>query len=397
MLRPFVSGFLLPLVRGGPLHVGRPLGLREVATLVEAWSLPPETGSTPSPPGEHERAASEQLRRLRGARARALLLTAPDPPIDEATIRLGAALHDLLVLSHPDLGDAREERARRRVAEAALALAEVGSPRTVVSAVHRHTLLARVPEIVLPEHVVSYWVGRRTYVGRRPPPRLTALPRLRRVRTEERRRVWVREVGVAALARPAWIALHRAHPLAEALDPLRVDPPLAWERVLPVLRFPAIARLAAGRVAEVGLAAGGNVYAAALLRYLSARPPGSTARPSPAEVVFALRFLAHLVWLDLLYAPTRPAADPAPGDLAALLAAAAEVEPRLIMPRDLAPTSDLARAFLTRLADWRAALLRDDPPRMEAALGVCRFATGTQVLALPDSPPDHPPTLANNG
>src|SRR5947207_15661629 len=109
MARPFVSSFLVPLVCGGRLHVGRPLGLRDVEG---RGRLAPERG------GE----AGEALARGRLAVAARFLRDAAPPPLDETTLRLGAAIHDLLVLVHPGLEGPRVARRLERVAQTARAL-----------------------------------------------------------------------------------------------------------------------------------------------------------------------------------------------------------------------------------------------------------------------------------
>src|SRR5205814_1922866 len=140
MARRFVSDFLLPLVRGGPLHVGRPLGLRAVQVL--AAKLAPGAVATGGQDDDHD--AAVELRELRATRARALLMDAAPPALDEVSLRLGAAVHDILALAHPSLEGDDADRARVRVAEAAFALADVGPPPSAAEAVARHTLLGRL-------------------------------------------------------------------------------------------------------------------------------------------------------------------------------------------------------------------------------------------------------------
>jgi hypothetical protein len=349
--------------------VGRPIGPRAVQAL--AAKLAPGAVTTAGQDEEH--AAALELRELRATRARALLMDAPPPALDEVALRLGAAVHDILALAHPGLDGEDGDRARVRVAETALALADVGPPASAAEAVARHTLLARLPEVVQPERVVSHWLGRRRYVGRTPSALIRALPGTGGVAPQEIRRVWLREVGVAPPARPAWVALHRASPLGEALDPLRLDPPLAWERILPILRFPPLARLVAGRVLELGLSVAGGALASALFRYAAAGEPGAGAAP-PASVAFAIRFLAHLLWLDRLFVQGAPPAPPEASDLAALLVAAWELEPRLLFPPDVSASSDVGRAFSTLLPEWRASVLSTAAERYEIARSVCRYA-----------------------
>src|SRR5262245_60337613 len=100
MPRRFVAEFMLPLCRGGALHVGRPLGLRAVQAL--AARLAP-AGKDVVPGADDEQNAALELRELRAGRARALLMDAPAPALDETSLRLAAAVHDILALAHPAL------------------------------------------------------------------------------------------------------------------------------------------------------------------------------------------------------------------------------------------------------------------------------------------------------
>ena len=223
------------------------------------------------------------------------------PPLDEVTVRLGAALHDLLALAHPDLAGPGIARRQEQIALAALELASLGSPSSAREAVNRHSLLARIPEIVRVDRTVRFWLGHRTFVGRTPPGRIMALPSLRRVRVERASRSWLREIGIPAVGRLAFLALNVASPLGEALDPLRLDPPLGWGRILPVLRFPPVARAVAGAAVEIGVDRAGDALAGALYRFAGMHDPPFGLPASEESVAFALRFLAHLVWLDVLY------------------------------------------------------------------------------------------------
>src|SRR5437773_3858569 len=150
-MRPFVSDFLLPVVRGGPAQVGRPLGLSAVARFMADLPL-------------NDDGVIAKLAAGRTAIATRVSPVATPPPLDETTLRLGAALHDLLALGHPGLGGGRSRRAER-VAAAALELASIGAPPTAREAVNRHSLLARLPEIVRVDRTGHYWLGRQTYLG----------------------------------------------------------------------------------------------------------------------------------------------------------------------------------------------------------------------------------------
>jgi hypothetical protein len=379
VLRPFVGRFLLPLVKGGSLHVGRPIDQAMVTALADAFGAPEELRAQRLVPGEL--IAASELGFLRARTARALLLDAAPPPLDEESLRLGAALHDILLLTHPSLGTDPADRTRQHIAETAEALATLGPPATAPVAVRRHSLLARLSEIIEPERVITHWLGRHRFVGRTPPARLLALPRLRRVRMDETRRSWLREVGIAPLARPAWQALLTANPLGEALDPLRLEPPLSFARVLPLLRFPALGRIVASRLLDLGLVPAGSAFAAALFRYASLRESITGAVAPEAGVALGIAFLAHVVWLDLLARPDQagpasgPSERPADGsDLADLLVAAAEIDPRLVFPPDVPPGSDAGRQMRALLDTWRPGVLARGDARYRMALGVAQHA-----------------------
>jgi hypothetical protein len=371
-MRAFVSTFLLPLVRGGAVHVSRPLGPGAVDRLVR--SLPVS-----------EPEATSELASRRQRVAAGLLPSARPPPLDETTLRLGAALHDLLALAHPGLAGAGAGRRQASISTAALELASIGPPASAREAVDRHSLLARLPEIVRVDRTVHFWLGRQTFVGRRPPRRVLAMPAVRRVRIERTDRGWLREIGIPAVARPAFLALSVASPLGEALDPLRLDPPIAWGRILPVLRHRSLARAVAGRALEVGLLRAGDALAEALYRFASFHDPPIGLPASADAIAFALRFLAHIVWLDVLFggAGERPREtsggdDRGPGsgtDLAVVLTAAARTHPTLVWPEDAPQTGPLADGFRARLELYATRAERYGRPRYSAALGIAELAS----------------------
>ena len=416
MARRFVSRFLLPLVAGGRIAIERPLTRRSVEALARA-------AETSGDPAETEAAA--RLSAARHERLTSIVGRAPVPALDEPTWRIGGAVHNLLALTHPAIAGGVGADARlTRVAAEAVDLAALGPPVTLESALERHSLLARLPEVVRVDSTVHYWLGHKTFVGRSPPGRILALPSVRGVRVETARRSWLREVGVPAEARPAFLALIQASPLGEALDPLRLDPPPSWSRLLSVLRFPAIARLAAGRMLELGVGRCGDALAEALYRFVSRQddPPAGARSPglSPDAVAFALEFLAHLVWLEVMFGegarrengaalaggepegdldrardpsgnPGRPLVD-APGrELAVLLAAANLRAPGTTRPRDVPAASDLGRSFARHLEAWFARHDVERSPRWPTALDVASFAAlsvegGAGRLATPPPP-----------
>jgi hypothetical protein len=382
--RRFVSEFLLPLVKGGALHVGRPLGTRAVeriaAGLASAPGFMPEESHSASavelPPPELD--ALAELARQRRQRMTELLPVAEAPPLDEVALRLGAAVHNLLALGHPEIAGRGAEARQERIAAAATLLASAGPPRSMSEAVSRHSLLSRLPEIVRSDRTVHFWVGRRNFVGRVPPRRLTALPKLRNVRVDLVRRSWLREIGIPAVGRAAFLALNLASPLGEALDPLRLEPPLAWSRILAVLRFPALCRAVAGRALELGVGPAGEAFADALFRFASLQEPAGGMAASAEALRFAIRFLAHLIWIDLLFRAPPAATAELPrelgSELAVILTAAARTAPELVWPPDLPRSGELGRAFASRLEAMAAHVAAQNPARLDAALGIAALA-----------------------
>jgi hypothetical protein len=373
MARSFVSEFLLPLVRGGKLHVGRPIGGRELEGLVRRWER--RTDEDPPAPSSMstEDAAAAELGWRRAARASAVLPGVGTPPLDETTLRLGAAVHNVLCLNHPALPGRVEGRAQEEIVRATAPFLDVGPPGSAAEAVRRYTLLARVTEIVLAEHHVKLWIGERRYVGRTPPARVLALEGLRRVQHETIERIWAKEVGVPTVGRGLWEALHAANPLAECLDPLRLDPPLSWGRMLGALRFAPLARIVAGRALDLGVVPVGNALAGALSRFVASRDPGRGAASTPEAVDFAVRFLAHLCWMHLLFGGAEVDAL-AGAELVSVVAAAADVDRRLVCPADLDASGALGRRFFLWMAALRDELRLLAPGRWEAAVEICRYA-----------------------
>ena len=370
----FVADFLLPVVHGGGLHIGRPLSPAVVPRVMDmarrAAASPPSGGADPV----------RALARARAEVAARYLPVPVVPPLDETTVRLGAALHNLLALGHPDLAGPGLARRQDRIAAVARDLAAVGPPATAAEAVARHSLLGRLGEILRIDRTVHFWLGRQTFVGRTPPPRITALPALRRVRIDQSARSWLREIGVPGPGRAAFLELNAASPLGEALDPLRLDPPPGWGRILAVIRFPALARVVAGAALDVGVERAGDALAAGLYRYVGMHDPPVGLRASGEGAAFALRFLSHIVWLDVLFGAQARGA--APGDLppvaglelAVVVTAAERTRPALVWPDDVPPDGDLGRAFRARLDILAAQAATAGTHRMVAAMSIADFA-----------------------
>jgi hypothetical protein len=361
----FVSGFVLPMVKGGRLHVGRPVGWPALARLRRR--LAHQAGGT-----RPEARAAAEVAQMRQLCAAAFVPDADPLPLDEPSLRLAAAAHNLLLLGHPEI--ARRYRDQERICALAQELADLGPPVDLREAVARYSLLARLPEVVRVEHHVSVgpnWLRfELRATGGSPSAAMRALAHLTSTPLASRRHDWWKEIGFPVCADEAIETLFCTCPLLEAMEPLRLHPPLSWRRILPVLRFPALGRAVAGRVLEMGSEPTASALATALLRFGSAGDKGAPA--SAEEIAFAIRFLAHVHWLHQLFGS---GSEPSAGsDLAALLAAAADVEPRLVWPPDVARESGPGLKFTRTLDRLRVEAPQCVPDRYRAMRTLCVLA-----------------------
>ena len=362
MPRRLVSNFVLPLLKGGRLHVGRPVG----------WPAVAQAQVTGGRGWQEEALAVAEVARLRQLGAAALAPGCDPPLLDESSLRLAAAAHNLLLLGHPEIAD--RPRDQERVAELAQELASLGPPADLCQAAARYSLLARLPEVVRVEHQVrvgpSWLRFELRATGGSPNVAMRALARVSAKPVISRRRDWWKEIGFPTCADGAMAELFRACPLLEAMDPLRLHPPLSWRRILSVLRFPALGRVVADRVLELGIESAGSAMVMALLRFGSAgeRDAGTG---SADEIAFAIRFLAHVYWLHVLFAGGSQLASSS--DFAALLAAAADVDPRLLWPSDVVRDSGPGLEFTQTLQRLRVET--PAPERYRALRALCVLAT----------------------
>ncbi len=372
MASGFLGEFVLPLLKGGTLHVGRPVGWPALARL-QARLARAE--------GVLALQAAEIAQRRQAYAARMLAQVAP-LQLEQASLRLLAAAHNLMVLGHPEMKG--RERDQERVAELARDLAQLGPPAQESEAVARISLLARLPEAVRVEHQLQVgpaWLRVRLHQqgGALGLP-LRTLAHLPSAQVQSRRRPWWKEIGVPACADPALEALFRACPVLETLDPLRLHPPLSWRRILPVLRFPSLSRAFANRIVELGTEAAGSAVAGALLRFASVAE-GREPLASPREAALGIRFVAHVFWLDQLWGEGR---ELDPGcDLAALLAAASESDARLLWPPDVSRESEPGTRVAKALQRLQSETPKRIPDRYRAMRALCELGMSEARLACP--------------
>jgi hypothetical protein len=229
----FLEQFVLPLVRGGELIVGDPIDAGGLQELIDG--LP------------H---ASDALVAVDEARTDVLAELVVRPPslvLDADELYLAAALHDVLFLSHPRADSwATTGGALRKVGEAARRFAAQPLSSDRVRVLARHGLLHAVFSLRRTDTKVSWWTGSATFFGQRPPPRLTAWPNVRRVRTETSSSGFQELFGLPE-ALPVLSALLRRSPLTLLLGGPEVTVPVHWEEAVFLLRDAELARALAYR------------------------------------------------------------------------------------------------------------------------------------------------------
>lgn len=346
-LADFLLRFVLPLVRGGEVAIGRPISLAELISLGEA--LP------------HESDAVLQVDDARTAVVAELVVRPPPLILDEEDLAMAAAVHNVLFLVHPD-ADAWtvSATARKKVLETAQRMAHVQLSHGRRTVLARHGLLHNLFAVTRRDVKVSWWTGSASFHGQRPPGRLTAWAGVRRVRTDERTVGYDELLGSSELGAVVGALLRRS-PLTHLLSSGRDGPPLHWEDAVFVLREAELARAVAYRAIRGGEP---RAQVAAPARLAAAFEQMLERAPAEADVRAVAAFLVHLnalfaigehaereggrsPLLAAVLAPER--AGQRPRGLAtffALPAALAQVDPRISVPPGLGDEAGM-------LARWR--------------------------------------------
>jgi hypothetical protein len=217
--RQVVERLLVPLVIGGELRPLSPFGVRRAKAYAKAMRI-----------ADGELGDKLALARLSLARSLCPIDELPEPSAE--LWLLVFALNDLLQVTHPELSGAfRRDPQLSLLAAVQQTIDAAGAPATLAEALARHTVFARVFELVRFDEHVSWWTGSATFVGTRAPARLLAWPRLRRV---DKR---VESVALVELAPSAGWAAHwlqvvarwvRASPLTDLMTASRKAPPFVW-------------------------------------------------------------------------------------------------------------------------------------------------------------------------
>lgn len=167
------STFVAPLVLGGDMNLGRPIGFRRAFTM-----------SVDHRPSDVTAWTNVGMARVRVARVLSPIDSLADiGPVEWA---MAAALHDIVQSTHPQLATRfGGRRARALVSLSSKVLEHVPDVAHTGEALIRHTLFSRMMQIARTKTKVSWWTGSATFIGTDPPTRLTAWPEARRVQIDK--------------------------------------------------------------------------------------------------------------------------------------------------------------------------------------------------------------------
>lgn len=276
-LPEFLERFVLPLVRGGDVAVGRPISLEE---------LPDLEAQIPH--------SSPQIEPVDDARTEVIAELVVRPPamvfdIDE--LSLAASVHNLLFLVHPRADTwAVSTTARRRVLETAQEMAARPLSHSRSRVLARHGLLHNLFRVNRVDTKISWWTGSATFMGQKPPKRLRTWRTVRRVREEQTVASYDDLLGTVEVA-PVVSALLRRAPLTQLLAMTRDGPPLFWEDAVFLLRDAELARAVAYRSVR---GSEPRHVVAAPARYAAAFEQMLERAPAEADVRAVAAFLVHL-------------------------------------------------------------------------------------------------------
>jgi hypothetical protein len=210
---------LLPLVEGGELRPLPPIGGNRALEVAPHAELAGEAGNLVA------------WRRLRVARRLCPVDRLPAPSPQEWLLL--AALNDLLQATNPDLaGMFGGDRPGKLITIAAGTIEQAGAPANLRDALGRHASFSRLLEVVRIDTEISWWVGRRTYHGIAPPPRMLAWKRLRRVQTRQEPVLLSSMAPETAAWSERWLEvlgrLLAATPLTDLSTLCRATPEFRW-------------------------------------------------------------------------------------------------------------------------------------------------------------------------
>lgn len=306
----FLARFVVPLVRGGDVHVAAPLSVGDVLKLER--DLP------------HAAVEIEAIDDARMAVISEIAVSPPAVMFGPDELSLAAAVHNLLFLVHPRIHErSLTGKLESKVLLAASALAAGSPPSDRSEVLANHGLLHNLFAIARTDTTITWWTGSAVFRGQAPPPRLTTWPTMRRVR-QDRSVVGFGQLFGALEKLPVVAQLCARTPLTHVLATSSSAPPLVWEDAVVVLRDADMARVVCQAAlgpreprAKVALPAR---YAAAFDDMLERGPDTDDARAVAAFLVHlnALLVLAEVgsdgdrpsALIDAVLAPDRAASRP---------------------------------------------------------------------------------------
>lgn len=162
--------FLGPLVLGGTMLPGRPIGGKGALSIGDHRQ-----------PSDADLLSRTELARVRIARRLAPIDTL-DPAPSGSEWALAACLHDVVQSTHPGFNALFRREGPKRILDVIdTTLERIPPPASVGDALSRHTWFSRMFELARTDIDLRWWTGSERFLGTEPPRRLTAWPELRRV------------------------------------------------------------------------------------------------------------------------------------------------------------------------------------------------------------------------
>lgn len=303
LLEQFIEGFVLPLLAGGPVEIGRPIRPRDHELMLDQPSL---LG--------HPELLFSRLRRARELTPHPGL---PDPDRDELALWVG--LHNALVFDHPERHRVWARASTwRRVEGAARSMFTLPMPADLGEGLARHVSVGAFIELRRVDTIVATATGELRYLGQSLPRRLFGSPVNPSGHREETVR-WLGQPHAPETHRLVEDAM-RASPLTCLLHPLLAPP--GWSPLWAVdfLRSRPFARAVVHRwAAHSDWIAVGGAVTSALLPVLSksGEPsasrtqeerdegallalPGTVVSTEPEALAAVVGALVHLHFLKVL-------------------------------------------------------------------------------------------------
>jgi len=215
------QGFLGPLVVGGKMQPGRPIG-GKLAMMMEKER----------PLVDIDLVAHVALARVRLARRLAPVDRFDAPEAHEWA--LAAVLHDIVQSTHPGFNAAFRRKLPNKLLDMCEAtLDQIPGPETVGQALSRHTLFSRLLQITRTDVDLKWWTGSAHFKGEDVPARLKAWPEIRRVMEDHHPRPLMTLPEYGSAVEPSKFAsmvqlFLRKTPLTDLITAARPNPLFWW-------------------------------------------------------------------------------------------------------------------------------------------------------------------------